>query len=65
MLKTRMLLIVGLSIAWSQSLAIGGDLKFKKHVINDTVDYSAAALIDVNHDGSTDVVCGDDWYEAP
>ena len=48
-----------------QSLLRGGDLHFEKHVINDKLDYSAAALIDVNHDAKLDVVCGGDWYEAP
>ena len=33
------------------SIAHAGDLVFKKHVISDQTDYSAAALIDVNHDG--------------
>ena len=45
--------------------AHAGDLIFTKHTINAEVDYSAAALIDVNHDGQLDVVCGGDWYEGP
>jgi hypothetical protein len=47
------------------SIAHAGDLVFKKHVISDQTDYSAAALIDVNHDGQIDIVCGGDWYEGP
>lgn len=42
-----------------------GDLRFRKHVINEQTDYAAAALIDVNRDGQIDVVCGGDWYEGP
>jgi hypothetical protein len=45
--------------------AHAGDLAFERHVINDQTDYSAAALIDVNHDGQLDIVCGGDWYEGP
>ncbi|MCR9294908.1 MAG: VCBS repeat-containing protein, partial [bacterium] len=42
-----------------------GDLSFKRHVINADTDYSAAALMDVNHDGQIDIICGGDWYEGP
>ena len=42
-----------------------GDLRFRRHVINERTDYSAAAVIDVNHDGRLDIVCGDAWYESP
>lgn len=49
----------------SLSFATAGDLQFKKHVINPATDYSAAGLIDVNHDGKVDIVCGGDWYESP
>lgn len=45
--------------------AVAGDLAFKRHVINDQTDYSAAALIDVDHDGRLDIVCGGEWYQAP
>jgi len=54
-----------IAVLLSQSIALGGDLQFKKHTINAEADYSAAALIDVNKDGKVDVVCGADWYEAP
>lgn len=60
----RSLIVVSLLVSLC-SYATAGDLQFKKHVINAKTDYSAAALIDVNHDGRLDVVCGGDWYEAP
>ena len=47
------------------SASIAGELYFKRHVINAETDYSAAALMDVNHDGHIDIVCGGDWYEGP
>lgn len=54
-----------LIVAIAPSILLAGDLKFKKHVINQKADYSAAALIDVNRDGRIDVVCGGEWYESP
>lgn len=45
--------------------AFAGELAFKKHTIDATTDYSAAALIDVNHDGQLDIVCGSHWYQGP
>lgn len=47
------------------SVLFATDVLFKKHVINADLDFSAAALIDVNHDGEIDIVCGSHWYEAP
>lgn len=44
---------------------VADDLRFVKHVVNSSTDYSAAALVDVNHNGRLDIVCGGDWYESP
>ena len=41
------------------------DRLFRRHVLNADTDYSAACVMDVNHDGVLDVVCGGDWYEGP
>ena len=41
------------------------DLAFRRHVINAESEYSAVAVLDVNHDGKQDIVCGGFWYEAP
>ena len=40
-------------------------ITFRRHVINQQSEYSAAAVIDVNRDGQLDIVCGGLWYEAP
>ena len=56
-------MLVGLAV-WCASAA-AEDLLFKRHILSTESDYSAAALIDVNHDGRLDIVCGGDWYEAP
>ena len=40
-------------------------IAFRRHVINQQSEYSAAAVIDVNRDGKLDIVCGGLWYEAP
>ena len=59
------LVVSPLVVLLAHSITLGGDLEFKKQVINAASDYSAAALIDVNQDGKVDVVCGGDWYESP
>lgn len=43
----------------------GREPLFRLHVINGESTYSAAAAMDVNGDGITDIVCGGFWYEAP
>src|SRR5262245_61470900 len=43
----------------------GGDLAFRRHVINADSEFLAAAVFDVNKDGKLDIVCGGYWYEAP
>jgi dienelactone hydrolase len=44
---------------------LGGDLAFRRHVINADSEFMAAAVFDVNKDGKLDIVCGGWWYEAP
>jgi hypothetical protein len=43
----------------------GGDVAFRRHVINADSEFMAAAVFDVNKDGKLDIVCGGFWYEAP
>jgi dienelactone hydrolase len=43
----------------------GGDLAFRRHVLNADSEFVAAAVCDVNRDGKLDIVCGGYWYEAP
>lgn len=45
--------------------ADGGELRFRRHVINEKSEFLAAAAFDVNDDGRIDIVCGAFWYEAP
>lgn len=40
-------------------------LPFRAHVISDQSEFTAAAAFDVNGDGSTDIISGGWWYEAP
>jgi dienelactone hydrolase len=44
---------------------LGGDLAFRRHVINADSEFMAAAVFDVNKDGKLDIVCGGWWYEGP
>lgn len=47
------------------SSGLGGDLTFRRHVLDAASEFVAAAVFDVNHDGKLDIVCGEYWYEAP
>ncbi|HYJ62325.1 MAG TPA: VCBS repeat-containing protein [Parafilimonas sp.] len=40
-------------------------ISFKKHVISNRFVSEGAAIGDVNHDGKTDILAGNYWYEAP
>lgn len=42
-----------------------GDLTFRRRVISEESEYSAVAVLDVNHDGKLDILCGGFWYKAP
>src|SRR5437588_12296084 len=44
---------------------LGGEVAFRRHVINPDSEFMAAAVFDVNKDGKLDIVCGGYWYEAP
>lgn len=39
--------------------------KFKLHVINANATFSSCAVLDVDHDGTLDVVSGGYWYKGP
>ena len=47
------------------SVGEAGDLVFQRHVVSAESEYSAVAVLDVNHDGRQDILCGGFWYEAP
>ncbi len=40
-------------------------ISFKKHVISNHFVSEGVAIGDVNHDGRTDILAGNYWYEAP
>ena len=56
------LLLLPLALPCTASAA---ELKFAVHPVDAKCVLSAAAAIDVNHDGRMDIVCGTTWYEAP
>ncbi len=39
--------------------------KWTRHDVAPESTYSACAVMDVNHDGAQDLVCGGFWYQAP
>jgi dienelactone hydrolase len=47
------------------AVAMAAEPGFRQHAIDRQATFSAAAAIDVNHDGRLDVVTGGSWYEAP
>lgn len=60
--------------AWSFALsaglfpqlnAISAERYFVPHTVNAESTYSAAAVMDVDRDGHSDIVCGGWWYRAP
>lgn len=63
--RSCLLLSTIILLAAPAPMSSAEDVIFRRHVISDATDYSAAALIDVNHDGNLDIVCGGDWYEGP
>ena len=62
--RFRIILLVTWFAALS-AIAQPAEPVFRRHTIDATSTYSAAAAIDVNRDGRLDVVCGGWWYEAP
>ena len=57
--------VAGLLAVFSSAPLQSADLQFKLHVVNSNSTYEACAVMDVNHDGKLDIVCGGFWYEAP
>jgi len=47
------------------NVARAGEIAFVRHDIDRSCAMSAAAAIDVDHDGRLDIVTGRTWYEAP
>ena len=64
-MRTRLLLGCLLAAVAVGSVAVGGEVKFKKIVLDKTFRAEGVATGDVNHDGKLDVLTGDVWYEAP
>jgi hypothetical protein len=47
------------------SVGLAGEPKWKQHTINAQSEFEAAAVFDVDRDGSLDIVSGDTWYAGP
>jgi VCBS repeat protein/FG-GAP repeat protein len=58
----RIILFFFLSFSFIKCSA---QLSFKKYIISNRFVSEGAAVGDVNHDGKTDILAGNYWYEAP
>lgn len=54
-----------LSVTITLAASAEGEIKFKKHVLNEVFFTEGCAVADVNRDGKVDVLAGCHWYEAP
>jgi len=61
----RHLLLFGPVFALLVAIAFGGEVRFKKTVVDRTFRSEGVATADVNHDGKRDILAGDVWYAAP
>lgn len=59
------LAVLSLAVLHLDASCSAVEVDFRVHVVDRHTDYSAAALIDVDHDGKLDIVCGGSWYQAP
>ena len=53
-----LLLVFSTGIVILPRNVVGAELTFRRHVINAGSTYSACAVVDVNRDGKSDIVCG-------
>ena len=58
-------IVVTLMVGLAGMAAAGGDVQFRKIVVDTTFRAEGVATGDVNHDGKRDIMTGDVWYEAP
>jgi len=61
----RRFILASVAAALLATGARADELEFKKVVIDAESIFSAAAVIDVDHDGKVDIVAGGFWYKAP
>lgn len=64
-LTAYLAMVMGIPVVVSTLAATAGELRWRKHVINDRSAYEAAGAADFNGDGKIDIFSGDSWYEAP
>lgn len=64
-MKTKWVFLLVLSAFFCGIPVAGGQVRFRKIVLDTTFRAEGVAVGDVNHDGKIDVLAGDVWYEAP
>jgi len=64
-MKTRLVFLLVAFVLLASVSAAGGQIQFKKIVVDKTFRSEGVAVADVNRDGKLDILAGDVWYEAP
>ena len=64
-MKTRWVFLLVVLAFFANVPAAGGQIRFKKIVVDKTFRSEGVAVGDVNHDSRLDILAGDVWYAAP
>ncbi|MHC4242589.1 MAG: FG-GAP repeat domain-containing protein [Planctomycetota bacterium] len=64
-MKTKWVFLLVLLVFFCDIPVANGQVRFRKIVVDKTFRAEGVAVGDVNHDGKTDILAGDVWYEAP
>ncbi len=64
-MKTKWVFLLVLLAFFCSIPVVKGQVRFRKIVVDTTFRAEGVAVGDVNHDGKTDILAGDVWYEAP